>query len=260
MKVNGYRQSKLSAAVISALAIGAISAPVSPAAGKPNSLRTPNAIIGTGADAIIGTGADAIIGTGKQKTRSANAIIGTGADAIIGTGADAIIGTGADAIIGTGSQKVGQHSGSSSADLALMGPVTSVNSADGTVAVLGRNFRVPKSSPIFERIADSVTTGEVIQVAVFGKLGGNGELKRPMASVVSGQYVPGVSGVVVSGRIKAIDYATAKIAVGDLIVDYTGTLATRALTLKAGDLVRINGVQHQIGEAVFASELIKLNR
>ena len=66
--------------------------------------------------------------------------------------------------------------------------------------------------------------------------------------------------MVVSGRVKAIDYATARIAVGDLEVDYTETLATRPVTLKAGDLVRINGVQHQIGDTVFASELIKLNR
>ena len=318
MKVNSYRQSKLSTAVISALAIGAISAPVSPAAGKPGYSRTPNAIIGTGADAIIGTGADAIIGTGADAIigtgadaiigtgadaiigtganaiigtgadaiigTGANAIIGTGADAIIGTGADAIIGTGANAIIGTGadaiigtganaiigtgidatlstgSETVGTKSISGKIEVALMGPVTSFSAAEGTVALLGRNFQLPKSSAIFGRIADAAKTGEIVQIAVYGQLSGNGDLKRTSAAIIADQYVPGVSNVVASGRITAVDSATAKFAVGNLEVDYSQTLAKGPMSLKVGDVVRVNGVQYQNGDALYASALIRVNR
>jgi len=237
-----------------------------------------NAIIGTGADAIIGTGVDAIIGTGRGA--KSDAIIGTGADAIIGTGANAIIGTGVDAIIGTGrgsetnaiigtgidasvstgSETVVAKSASSKIQVALMGPVTSFNAAEGTVAVRGRNFQLPKSSAIFGRIADSTMTGEIVQLAVYGQLGGNGDLKRTSLAIISDQYVPGVSSVVASGRITAVDSATAKIAVGKLEVDYSQTLAKGPMSLKVGDVVRVNGVQYQNGDALYASELIKVNR
>ena len=141
-----------------------------------------------------------------------------------------------------------------------MGPVTSFNAAEGTVAVLGRNFQLPKSSTIFGRIADSTMTGEIVQLAVYGQLGGNGDLKRTSAAIISDQYVPGVSSVVASGRITAVDNATAKFAVGNLEVDYSQTLAKGPMSLKVGDVVRVNGVQYQNGDALYASELIKVNR
>jgi hypothetical protein len=141
-----------------------------------------------------------------------------------------------------------------------MGPVTSINAADGTITLLGRNFALPKSSAIFNQLAASAVTGENVQVAVYGQLSRNGSLKQTSAAIIPDQYVPGVSSVVVSGRIKAVNNATAKFVVGTLEVDFSQTLADGPISLKVGDVVRATGVQHRNRDTLYASGLIKVNR
>jgi hypothetical protein len=283
------RHSVLSLAVVSALAVGAALLPDATALAKssrsaPSGARAnaiigtgadaiigtgADAIIGTGADAIIGTGADAIIGTGLQKAgrgkgnaiigtgadaiigTGADAIIGTGADAIIGTGADAIIGTGADAIIGTGLQKAG------GAFLALMGPVDKVDRASGTVTVLNRRIRVPATSGLIDYLQQSAASGNSVELAIYARVDAAGILSSATARVLPGQYVAGVSKVVVSGMVSSIDAGTATAVVRGTVVNYSSLLSTTQVHLAAGDVVTFVGTLPQSGEQMLAAALVK---
>ena len=248
MNDKGCRRSALSAAVVSALAVGSSLLPISYAIAKPSSAH---AIIGTGADAIIGTGADAIIGTGLQKTRKPAAIIGTGADAIIGTGADAIIGTGADAIIGTGLQK-----GSNSA-LLMKGPIDQVDVTKGTFSLLGREFRIPNTSQLAASLQEAMLSGRAVDMAVFAKIDGGGNLINAAAKIVDVQYVAGASQVVLSGKIAALDPSTARALVQGMTVDFTSLLTSGSVELKRGDIVTFVGTLPQKGQQLIATGLIK---
>ena len=256
MNEKGCRRSALSAAVVSALAVGSSLLPISHAIAKPSSAHAiigtgADAIIGTGADAIIGTGADAIIGTGLQKAKKPNAIIGTGADAIIGTGADAIIGTGADAIIGTGLQK-----GSSAAPL-MKGPIDRVDVTKGTISLLGREFKIPSTSQLADSVQEAITSGRAVDMAVFGKIDGNGNVISAAMKIVDAQYIPGVTQVVLSGKIATLDASTARAIVQGITVDFTNLLASGNIDLKRGDIVTFTGTLPQKGQQLIATGLIK---
>ena len=248
MNEKGRRRSALSAAVVSALAVGSSLLPISHAIAKPSSAHAiigtgADAIIGTGADAIIGTGADAIIGTGLQKAKKPNAIIGTGADAIIGTGADAIIGT-------------GLQKGSSAAPL-MKGPIDRVDVTKGTISLLGREFKIPSTSQLADSVQEAITSGRAVDMAVFGKIDGNGNLINAAMKIVDAQYIPGVSQVVLSGKIATLDASTARAIVQGITVDFTNLLASGNIDLKRGDIVTFAGTLPQKGQQLIATGLIK---
>jgi hypothetical protein len=295
MNAKGCRNSILSAAILSALAVGTAALPCNAAFAKgslgPQSAKG-NAIIGTGADAIIGTGADAIIGTGHGKSAKGNAIIGTGADAIIGTGADAIIGTGhgksakgnaiigtgadaiigtgADAIIGTGHGKsakgnaiigtgadaiIGTGGNSTAAFVAVMGPVEKVDQLAGSIVVLGHQLHVSSSSDLLNYVNQVSATGGAAELAIVGHLDAKGRLSSATARVVPGYYVPGVSTIVITDRVKRVDTSSGRAVVGAFVVDYNNLLATTQVHLSAGDIVTIAGTQPQAGQTILATKL-----
>jgi hypothetical protein len=242
------------------------------------------AIGGTGADAIGGTGltADAIGGTGRSKGRAiggtgSDAIGGTGVDvdaiggtggkgrAIGGTGADAIGGTGltADAIGGTGRSK-GRAIGGTGSDaiggtgrdqLMLVGPIESVDQARGTITVLGRKFQLP-SGNAGSQILSSYASGTSLQIAVLGSLSTAGKMANLRVQMLAAPYVPGVSEVVLTGLVQAVDMSTGLAVINGISVDYNALLATRANAIRVGNLVTVRGTMPQAGQAINASVLV----
>jgi len=224
----------------------------------------PSAIGGTGLDAIGGTGLDAIGGTGRAKGR---AIGGTGSDAIGGTGLDAIGGTGLDAIGGTGRAK-GRAIGGTGTDaiggtggpqLMILGPIESVDQTRGTITIFGRQLQLPMGQA-GARIIERYLSGESLQLAVFGTLSNSGRIAGLRATIAPVPYVPGVSEVVLTGVVQAVDLATGQAVVNGVAVSYASLLETGATTIKVGSVVTVRGTMSQMGQAVEAAVVVIFGR
>ncbi len=242
MASKGRAVYKLSVAVASVLTATASLAPTESMAGSSQGVKSrpsASAIIGTGSDAIIGTGADAIIGTGSD------AIIGTGADAIIGTGSDAIIGTGADALIRPTTYK----------SVAAMGPIDSIDLRKGTVSVMGRTLSLGKGNASLLSFNEALSAGKTVQVRIVASIGKDGSLTQARLDKIPGEYVAGVSDVVVSGKVTKVSANVGKITVGGVSVDYTPLLAKQAVTVRVGDLVSVVGTRMTVPGEVSAKSI-----
>jgi hypothetical protein len=209
-----------------------------------------NAIIGTGKDAIIGTGKDAIIGTGKD------AIIGTGKDAIIGTGKDAIIGTGKDAIIGTGKDAIIGTGKDVERLAALVGPIETADSEKGTFTVHSRRFQMPAGGSAINLIASELGSGNGLTATVMSRLGKRGELVNPIVLLSRDHYVPGVSEVVVSGKVTAVDPAKGQAKLGPVSFDFTSLLSDDNLEIQVGSVVRVRGTLPQSAQPILATQVL----
>ncbi len=221
-----------------------------------------NAIGGTGVNAIGGTGVNAIGGTGVNAIggTGVNAIGGTGVAAIGGTGINAIGGTGvADAIGGTGTNAIGGTGQDRfvGAALTIKGPVEKVDLAASTISVFGRQLAIPRSSGLIEKVASAMAAGSTVEVAVYSRLDASGKLSSAKASILEGQYVAGVTKVVVSGKISAVNAAVATAVVNGVVVDYSAVLASRIPSLSVGDVVTFSGTLPQAGQQMLASGLVK---
>jgi hypothetical protein len=173
-----------------------------------------------------------------------NAIGGTGINAIGGTGVNAIGGTGVNAIGGTGRSQ-----------LVILGPVESVDLAQGTVTILGRTLQLPKG-PTASSVLERYVSGESLQVAVLGALSTAGRIAHLTLQVVPTPYVPGVSEVVLTGVVQAVDLATGQAMVNDTVVSYTSLLETGASAMNVGTVVTVRGTMPQAGQAIDASVLV----
>jgi hypothetical protein len=120
----------------------------------------------------------------------------------------------------------------SDATLLLRGPVEAQNKARTSIRVLGQTVQLPRA----EKFATGMT------VTVYGALRADGTIA--VSAVRSGvPYVPGADSVVLSGRV-ALATSTGRALVGATSVDYTSVLAANpGVVLKAGDLIRIGGIQ-----------------
>jgi len=99
-----------------------------------------------------------------------------------------------------------------------------------------------------------LASGSVV-AAVWGKLNANGVLKPDRLILSEVQYVPGATKVLVSGRITAVDTATARFALGRLVVDYSRLLSTGEINFAVGDLVGIKGIQAGTDSVLIADDL-----
>jgi hypothetical protein len=82
-------------------------------------------------------------------------------------------------------------------------------------------------------------------------------LQRASATVTEGQYVPGVTKVVVSGKISSIDTTVATAVVNGVTVDYSAALAGRIPKLSIGNVVTFVGTLPQAGQRMLASTVLK---
>jgi hypothetical protein len=127
--------------------------------------------------------------------------------------------------------------------LLLQGPVDSVNRSRAQIGVLGHTLAVNQTV--------SLSLGT--QVAVYGWLSRDGQLIVQRVQLL-GQYVPGASRVVISGRVSRINSATGRVAIGGVSVDYTPLLsAAPTLRLATNSLARFAGTQAQFRGLITAS-------
>ena len=96
-----------------------------------------------------------------------------------------------------------------------------------------------------------------MEVAVYSRLDASGKLTAAKASILEGQYVAGVTKVVVSGKISAVNAAVATAVVNGVVVDYSAVLASRIPGLSVGDVVTFTGTLPQAGQQMLASGLVK---
>jgi hypothetical protein len=64
----------------------------------------------------------------------------------------------------------------------------------------------------------------------------------------------------VVGKVTAHDATVGSIEIGDLTIDYSASLATRAVTVSIGQLIGVRGVQTGKNMPLQASELVVLAR
>jgi hypothetical protein len=116
--------------------------------------------------------------------------------------------------------------------LLLRGPVEAQNKARTSIRVLGQTVQLPRA----EKFAPGTA------VAVYGALRADGTF-AVSAVRSSKSYVSGADSVVLSGRV-ALATPTGRAHVGSVAVDYTSVLAANpSVVLKAGDLIRVGGIQ-----------------
>jgi hypothetical protein len=199
------------------------------------------AIIGGDRQAIIGGDRQAIIGGDYSKTKRSvrsDAIIGGDRQAIIGGDRQAIIGGDRQAIIGgdrTGRRVVGQDPLSAySGDAVLAGPV---DVRDGAVSILGRVFRLANQTRLSVSGTDQATG------IVLGKSADRGQLSAARLIVTSESYVDGVSSILVTGKVTAVDPRNATMHVEKIRIDYSALLAAGSLHIAVGDKLAVVGVR-----------------
>ena len=177
--------------------------------------------------------------------------IGTGKDAIVGTGKDAIVGTGKDAIVGTGTHGT---------TVALKGPVQSYDAKTGKVSIFGRNLQVNSASAAGTALWSAAASAETAELVVFATLGKKGQLIGASAIVITGQYVPGASSVVISGPVNHLDPGTATAVVGNIAVDFSSLLANEGFRVTLGDIVTVTGTLPEPTQSVLATDIVALKR
>ena len=117
----------------------------------------------------------------------------------------------------------------------VLGPVTAVNTAEGTATVLNRTIR----------IANSIDGQQLPQIGEMATISDCSDNPENLALVTYGEYfVPGVSGVVVSGVVTETDASTASFVIGDYRIDYSQLLvdAPDGITVPAGSFVVVKGL------------------
>ena len=121
----------------------------------------------------------------------------------------------------------------SNSELLVIGPVESVDAANGAVTVLGQRVLGIGNS-------HALTVGSTL--AVFGAARGDGSIE---ASAIreQGMYVPGASAVFLSGIVQRADTAVGRLTVNGVNVDLTPAMSAGAISPKVGSKLSISGVQ-----------------
>ena len=218
------------------------------------------AISGGDYRAISGGDSRAISGGDARKV-SANVISGgdrsiSGGDrrAISGGDYRAISGGDSRAISGGDARKVSANvisGGDARRILILRGPVEAADAVTGKFTILGQSFAdTSKASPA-GNLQQQLLSGAVPMVSVYRTKG-----TRALHFVLDGsQFVPGQSKVLLTGTIKSIDVATAKLSIGTTTVDYSSILANRpGLAPSKGERVRLTGTQPVYRGVVLAGD------
>jgi hypothetical protein len=123
--------------------------------------------------------------------------------------------------------------------------------------VFGRQLSVSRSSGLIEKVANAMAAGSTVEVAVYSRLDASGSLSGAKIAIVEEQYVSGVTNVVVSGKVSAVNPDVATAVVNGVVVDYSTVFAGGIPSLSAGDVVTFTGTLPQTGQQILASGLVK---
>ena len=126
----------------------------------------------------------------------------------------------------------GGDTSSAQAQLLLVGPVDAINTRASVVTVLGQKVHYPA--------AGTLVLGDA--VSVFGRTNADGSF---VATKITdkGQYVPGATLVVISGKVQKADPAVGRVMVDGLTIDLTGTMSSGAVAPAAGTDIKVIGIQ-----------------
>ena len=118
----------------------------------------------------------------------------------------------------------------SAAQLRVAGPVEAIDSADGTVTVLGQ--RVHAAS------LNRLTVGS--EVAVFGTVQVDGSIAASSIQV-RGLYVPGASSIYLSGTVQKAEPSLGSVVVNGVTVDLTPVMSQGSLSPEGNSKGRASG-------------------
>jgi hypothetical protein len=139
----------------------------------------------------------------------------------------------------------------SDSNLILYGLVDRVQASSEDIELLGQTLVFPRNEA--GQLGEDLV-GRV--VAVYGSIGPDGLYRvSVIRQLVSTEYVPGTTRVLLTGRISMIDrtYAVAKI--GSQIVDFTGALhKLNSDDIRVGDVVTFKGVRYSGDARLYAED------
>ncbi|MGI9225298.1 MAG: hypothetical protein ACR2QX_12520, partial [Woeseiaceae bacterium] len=199
-------------------------------------------IYGISTDGIHGSSTDGIHGS------STDGIHGSSTDGIHGSSVDGIHGSSTDGI--HGSSTVGIHGSSTagihgSSTLVLAGPVDSIDAINGVFVAVGQTVMASQG------MLAGMSVGDFVSVK--GSIVSPGWLYADGLSVSTGTYVPGASGVFVTGIPSSIDKSVGQMQLGDLTIDYTAAMSGGAIP--TGLSLSFSGVQ-PVGRGLLVSDAV----
>jgi hypothetical protein len=130
----------------------------------------------------------------------------------------------------------------------------------GTFTVLSRTLVIAGDKSVLTHLSADLVAGRSPQATVISRIGARGEFSNPVVLFVSELYVPGVSEVVLSGRVTAVDTSTGIASIGLHTFDYTSLLSNDTVDLKVGSLVRVRGTQPHAAQPILAVQVDKVSR
>jgi hypothetical protein len=140
----------------------------------------------------------------------------------------------------------------------VSGPLEKVDVSSGRVVVLGQSFKAEVGAEALKNLANRVASGSTVSVSVLGMKDSAGKMRPKQLVLSRAQYVPGATKVVVVGQIAAVQSGVGTFGVGQLVVDYTGTLSSGPALFIPGQSVAVVGVQPAAGAPLIASKVIVL--
>ena len=118
---------------------------------------------------------------------------------------------------------------------------------------MGKTLSLGKGSAALLSFNESLLAGKTVQVRIVAGFGKDGSLSQAKLTRVSGEYVAGVTDVIVSGKVTTVSASVGKVTVGGVKVDYTPLLAKQRVTLQVGDLISVVGTRPTASSEVVAT-------
>jgi hypothetical protein len=122
--------------------------------------------------------------------------------------------------------------------------------------VLGRKLRLPTAEESAANILAAYARGTTIQVAVVGTMSKSGKIANLRLQALPTPYIAGVSEVVLTGAVQAVDAATGRAVIANQAIDINALLDTSASTMRVGNVVTVRGTMPQVGQAIAAAVLV----
>ncbi|MEM7431770.1 MAG: hypothetical protein AAF351_07500, partial [Pseudomonadota bacterium] len=203
------------------------------------------AITGGSGQAITGGSVSAITGGSGQAITggSISAITGGSGQAITGGSIHAITGGSGQAITGGSVHAItaGSHS------ILLVGPIDSLDRANGTFNALGQTVTMP------DGIFGDLGVGDYVYVG--GSITGAGTIAASDVGRMGGTYVPGASEVFVTGIPSSVDFSRGTATMGGLTFDYTPSLGGDSFE-GIGAAVTVIGRQPALGGTLIGEAVL----
>jgi hypothetical protein len=91
---------------------------------------------------------------------------------------------------------------------------------------------------------------------VLGSFSKAGKIADLSIQLLPAPYLPGVSEIVLTGIVQAVDTSTGLAVINGISVDYNALLQTQASSMRAGNVVTVRGTMPQAGQVINASVLV----